>query len=64
MNNKKVLFLGCAYSQIPVIKEAREQGWYIITCDYLTDNPYHRLADEIYSIRQPTDSSGSKGITK
>ena len=29
---------------------AKEQGHYIITCDYLPDNPGHQLADEYHNI--------------
>lgn len=47
---KKILFLGAAPSQIPPIKYAKEQGYYVITCDYLPDNPGHKLADESYNV--------------
>ena len=47
---KKVLMLGGAYSQIPMIEEAKKQGLYVVTCDYLPDNPGHKLADEYYNI--------------
>lgn len=47
---KKILFLGGAINQIPPIKYAKEQGHYIITCDYLPDNPGHQLADEYHNI--------------
>lgn len=50
MNIKKVIFLGGAYSQIPIIKEAKQRGWYIVTCDYLPENPGHQLADEYHNI--------------
>ncbi len=36
--------------QIPVLKKAKEMGHYIITCDYLPDNPGHKLADEYYNV--------------
>lgn len=48
--NKKILFLGAAPTQIPPLRYAREQGHYIITCDYLPDNPGHKLAHEWYNI--------------
>ena len=48
--DKKILMLGGAYAQIPIIVEARQQGLHVITCDYLPDNPGHRLADEYYNI--------------
>jgi len=53
----KVLFLGGAYAQIPILKEARSRGYYIITCDYLPGNPGHKLADEYYNV-STTDVEG------
>jgi biotin carboxylase len=52
MNSKrrKILMLGGAYSQIPAIEQAKEEGYYVITCDYLPDNPGHKLADEYHNI--------------
>lgn len=47
---KKVLMLGGAYAQIPVIEEAKRQGLHVVTCDYLPENPGHRLADEYYNV--------------
>jgi len=47
---KRILFLGGSKFQIPPIKYAKEQGHYVITCDYLPDNPGHIYADEYYNI--------------
>ncbi len=47
---KKILFLGAAPTQVPPLHYARSQGHYIITCDYLPDNPGHGLADEWHNI--------------
>ncbi len=47
---KKLLMLGGSYIQIPIIKAAREMGHYVITCDYLEDNPGHQFANEYYNI--------------
>ncbi len=47
---KKVLFLGAALHQTPIIKKAKDRGLYVITCDYLPDNPGHRYADESHDI--------------
>lgn len=47
---KKILFLGAAPSQIPPIKYAKSQGYYVITCDYLPENPGHKLADEYHNV--------------
>lgn len=48
--NKKILFLGAAPTQIPPLRYALEQGHYVITCDYLPDNPGHKLAHESYNV--------------
>ena len=47
---KKILFLGAAPTQIPPLRYALEQGHYVITCDYLPENPGHILAHESYNI--------------
>lgn len=47
---KKILFLGAAPTQVAPINYAREQGHYIITCDYLPENPGHKLADESFNV--------------
>ncbi len=47
---KKVLLLGGAMQQIPSILTAKNLGYYAITCDYLPENPGHRLADEYYNV--------------
>lgn len=47
---KKILMLGGAMQQIPAIKCAKELGFYVITCDYLPNNPGHKFADEYYNI--------------
>jgi len=47
---KRMLFLGGIMQQIPAIKRARELGYYVITCDYLPDNPGHKYADEYHNV--------------
>ena len=47
---KRILFLGGAPTQIPPIKYALEQGHYVITCDYLPENPGHKLAHEYHNV--------------
>lgn len=47
---KRVLMLGGSLAQIPSIKKAKEMGLYVITCDYLPDNPGHKFADEYYNV--------------
>lgn len=54
---KKILMLGGSMQQIPAIKRAREMGFYVITCDYLPDNPGHKYADEYYNV-STTDLDG------
>jgi len=47
---ERLLILGGTYFQIPAIKYAKDRGYYVITCDYLPDNPGHKLADEYYNV--------------
>lgn len=47
---EKILLLGGAYAQIPFIQAAKKRGLYVITCDYLPDNPGHKFADEYFNI--------------
>lgn len=47
---KKILLLGGAMQQIPSILTAKKLGYYTITCDYLPDNPGHRLANEYHNV--------------
>jgi len=63
LRSKKILFLGGAYSQIPIIKEAKSRGWYVITCDFLPENPGHKLADEYYNL-STTDFEGVLNLAK
>lgn len=63
MKQPRVLFLGGAYSQVPIIKEAKDRGYYIITCDYLPDNPGHAYADEYHNV-STTDFEGVLEVAK
>ncbi|WP_302818848.1 ATP-grasp domain-containing protein [Ruthenibacterium lactatiformans] len=47
---KKVLMLGGSMQQIPAIKRAKEMDYYVITCDYLPENPGHQYADEYHNV--------------
>ena len=47
---KRILFLGASEFQIAPIVYAKEQGHYVITCDYLPDNPGHKFADEYHDV--------------
>lgn len=50
MKKKKILFLGGSFSQVPAIKYAKQIGLYIITVDYLPQNPGHKYADKYFNI--------------
>jgi biotin carboxylase len=50
MKTKRLLFLGAAPTQIPPIQYAHSQGHYVVTTDYLPENPGHRLADEAHCV--------------
>ena len=45
---KKLLILGAMEMHVPLIKRAKEMGNYVITVDYIPENPGHKLADEAY----------------
>lgn len=47
---KRILFLGASPTQIPAIRYALEQGYYVLTTDYLPNNPGHELAHESYNV--------------
>ena len=46
MRQKKLMLLGGIRYLLPVIEAAHEQGYYVITADYLPDNIAHRYSDE------------------
>jgi biotin carboxylase len=60
---KKILFLGAAPTQIPPIRYALKQGHFVITCDYLPENPGHKLAHECYNV-STTDRSAVLKLAK
>lgn len=47
---KKVMMLGGNYFQMTATKAAKELGCYVISVDYIPDNPAHKLADEYHNI--------------
>ena len=47
---KKLMLLGGIRYLLPVIDAAHKQGYYVITCDYLPDNPAHRYSDEYVNV--------------
>lgn len=50
MKQKKIMLLGGLRYLIPVIEAAHNQGYYVITCDYLPQNIAHRYSDEYCNI--------------
>ena len=49
--------------QIPIIKKAKEQGIYVITCDYAPENLGHKFADEYHNV-STTDLDGVLELAK
>ncbi len=49
-NQKKIMLLGGIHYLLPVIKAAHEQGYYVITADYLPDNVAHQYSDEYVNV--------------
>lgn len=54
---KKLMILGGDHFTIPVVKAAHEQGYYVITCDYLPNNVAHKISDEFANF-STTDKDG------
>ena len=50
MKQKKLMLLGGLRYLLPVIKAAHEQGYYVITADYLPDNIAHKYSDEYCNV--------------
>lgn len=50
MRQKKIMLLGGIRYLLPVIKAAHEQGYYVITADYLPDNIAHKYSDEYVNV--------------
>ena len=47
---KKLMLLGGLRYILPVIRAAREQGYHVITADYLPDNIAHKYSDEYCNV--------------
>lgn len=62
-DNKKIMVLGGSNFQIPIIKRAKEMGLYVISCDYLPDNPGHQFSDEYHNV-STTDKEGVLELAK
>jgi len=60
---KRVLMLGGSLYQTYAIKEAVRLGYYVITCDYLPDNPGHKFAHEYHNV-STTDKEAVLALAK
>lgn len=60
---KKVLMLGGSMYQTYAIKEAVKLGYYVITCDYLPNNPGHKFAHEYHNV-STTDKEAVLALAK
>lgn len=47
---KKIMLLGGIRYLLPVIKAAHDQGYYVITADYIPDNIAHKYSDEYVNV--------------
>ena len=50
MNQKRVMLLGGNYYQMTATKAAKRLGYYVVSVDYLPDNPAHKYADEYHNV--------------
>lgn len=50
MKQKKLMLLGGLRYLLPVIEAAHNQGYYVITADYLPDNIAHKYSDEYCNV--------------
>ena len=50
MKQKKIMLLGGLRYLLPVIEAAHNQGYYVITCDYIPDNIAHKYSDEYCNV--------------
>lgn len=58
MSETTILVLAASRYQVPIILQARDMGYRVITTDNVPDNPGHKLADKCYGI----DTTDRKGI--
>lgn len=47
---KKILVLGGAKAQVPLIQAAKKEGYYVVLCDWTTTNPGIPYADKHYQV--------------
>ena len=57
---KKLMLLGGIRYLLPVIKAAHEQGYYVITADYLPGNIAHKFSDEYVNVSIIDKEAGLK----
>jgi biotin carboxylase len=50
MKQKRLMLLGGLRYLLPVIEAAHQQGYYVITADYLPDNIAHKYSDEFCNV--------------
>lgn len=60
---KKLLVLGGSDLQVSLIKLAKSLGHYVITCDYLPNNPGHQFSDEYHNV-STTDRKAVYALAK
>ena len=47
---KKLLILGGAEAQVPLIQAAKKEEYYVVLCDWTTTNPGIKYADKHYQV--------------
>ena len=50
MKNKKIVILGGGENQLPLLIESKKLGYYIILCDFRSQNPGKHIADIHYLV--------------
>ena len=50
MDRKRIMLLGGNYFQMTATLAAKRLGYYVISVDYLPDNPAHKFADEYHNV--------------
>lgn len=60
---KKIMMLGGNAFQLSATKRAKELGYYVISVDYLPDNPAHKFADEYHNV-STTDKDAVLALAK
>lgn len=63
MKQKRIMLLGGIRYLLPVIKAAHEQGYYVITADYLSNNIAHKYSDEYVNVNV-TDKEAVLAVAK